>query len=104
MQVHLTRFDLTLSISDIRQQIRGELVYSTDLFSRNMATHITNRLNALVNLVANYPDTALDDIVRLTDDDAHAAGKKELINTEGQLLAKARRRSVTVLSKNDAAL
>jgi hypothetical protein len=56
------QFDLTLSMSEVGDEIRGDLTYSTDLFDQDTIEEMTERFKNLLASVAASPDLQLLEI------------------------------------------
>ncbi|RKH74771.1 non-ribosomal peptide synthase/polyketide synthase [Corallococcus aberystwythensis] len=65
------KFDLTLSISDRGQGLRGQLEYSTDLFDASTAARMVDHLRVLLEGALAQPDQPLHALPLLTARERH---------------------------------
>ncbi|WP_370469510.1 non-ribosomal peptide synthase/polyketide synthase, partial [Corallococcus caeni] len=67
LEAHFAKFDLTLSLQEVREGMVGTLEYATDLFDAATVQRMAGHFGVLVEALAQKPDTRLSDLPLLTD-------------------------------------
>ncbi|MFP2902835.1 condensation domain-containing protein, partial [Corallococcus sp. 4LFB] len=66
LEAHFAKFDLTLSLQEVREGMVGTLEYATDLFDAETVQRMAGHFGVLVEALAQKPDTRLSDLPLLT--------------------------------------
>ncbi len=67
MDAAITRFDMTLSMEETPQGLRGSLVYSTDLFAANTIRRLIGHFKTLLQGIVEQPEQRVSDSPLLTE-------------------------------------
>jgi acyl carrier protein len=74
----IVRYDLHLTVIDARPELRGFLLYDSDLFDHGSVARFSARLETLLERAASDPEVHLEDLDRrLYEDERKAAGHQE---------------------------
>jgi amino acid adenylation domain-containing protein/non-ribosomal peptide synthase protein (TIGR01720 family) len=67
----IAKFDLTLSIEEIEQGLKGSFAYSTDLFERASIKRMVGHFQILLEAILDQPQRRLSDLPLLTAEEKH---------------------------------
>lgn len=65
------KFDLTLSVSETKQELVGKWVYNTDLFEASTIRRMTGHLQTLLEAIVTNPQQQIDHLPLLTSAEKH---------------------------------
>ena len=71
LETDTTKFDMTMSLSEQPQGIKGSLEYSTDLFEAETIVRMSGYFRTLLEGIAAAPDRPISDLPLLTDSEIH---------------------------------
>ncbi|WP_223644877.1 non-ribosomal peptide synthetase [Corallococcus sp. EGB] len=67
LEAHFAKFDLTLSLQEVQEELVGTLEYATDLFDAATIQRMAGHFSVLLEAIAAKPETRLSNLPLLTE-------------------------------------